>query len=56
MDATQFDEGLFQHEPAGQNLHLMREVLLTFPGRGLVARYTADGRISGVRGAALWDL
>jgi DNA-binding MarR family transcriptional regulator len=39
MDATQFDEGLFQHEPAGQYLHLMREVLLTFR---LFARELSD--------------
>lgn len=32
------------------------EVLLSFPGRGLVARYSADGRLNGVRGAALWEL
>jgi DNA-binding MarR family transcriptional regulator len=28
-DAAGFDQGLFQHEPGGHYLHLMREVLLT---------------------------
>ena len=39
MDATQFDEGLFQHDPGGEYLHLMREVLLTFR---LFARELSD--------------
>jgi DNA-binding beta-propeller fold protein YncE len=32
------------------------EVLLAYPGRGLVARYGADGQVAGVRGAALWEV
>ena len=32
------------------------DVLVTYQSRGLLARYTREGVVSGVRGAALWEL
>jgi DNA-binding MarR family transcriptional regulator len=46
-----YDEGLFEHEPGGQYLHLMREVLLTF--RLLVRRLSEELGVSGAQLALL---
>jgi DNA-binding MarR family transcriptional regulator len=46
-DASDLDEGLFEHQPGGQYLHLMREVLLTY--RLLLRRLSEETGISGAQ-------
>ena len=46
-----YDEGLLEHEPGGQYLHLMREVLLTF--RLLVRGLSEELGVSGAQLALL---
>ena len=45
--SSEFDEGLFAHQPGGHYLHLMREVLLTY--RLLLRRLSEETGISGAQ-------
>jgi DNA-binding MarR family transcriptional regulator len=46
-DASEFDQGLFQHQAGGNYLHLMREVLLTY--RLLLRRLADETGVSGAQ-------
>ena len=45
--ASEFDQGLFQHQSGGSYLHLMREMLLTY--RLLVRRLSEETGLSGAQ-------
>jgi DNA-binding MarR family transcriptional regulator len=46
-NASEFDQGLFQHDPGGQYLHLFREVMLSY--RAFLRRMSAKTGVSGAQ-------
>jgi DNA-binding MarR family transcriptional regulator len=47
FDMTEFDRGLFEHQPGGHYLHLFREVMLAY--RAFLRRMSAQTGVSGAQ-------
>jgi DNA-binding MarR family transcriptional regulator len=47
VDMTEFDQGLFEHQPGGHYLHLFREVMLAY--RAFLRRMSAQTGVSGAQ-------
>jgi MarR family transcriptional regulator for hemolysin len=47
IDPTEFDQGLFEHQPGGHYLHLFREVMLAY--RAFLRRMAARTGVSGAQ-------
>jgi len=47
IDPTEFDQGLFEHQPSGHYLHLFREVMLAY--RAFLRRMAAETGVSGAQ-------
>jgi DNA-binding beta-propeller fold protein YncE len=43
-------------DPSAITVDIGGDIFVTYPERGLIARYDADGRVTGLRGNSLWKL